>query len=123
LGVTAIPALAIINAKTGEFIAGGTARDDVYSFGGDPEKVQEIIAKWKAIEGRPMSDAPQLMDTGAGKRGALSKFLSFFSRNPMIIFGLIYFINKWMRGNDTIETGAAEKSMTTPPVVEEESEF
>ena len=119
LGVTAIPALAIIDAKTGEFISGGEARDDVMSFGGDPEKVNAIIKKWKEAERKPITEAPQLMDTGNGAQNPLFKFLSFMAKNPMIIFGLIYFY-QWMQRK--MKEAGYDDDATTPPVVEASAE-
>ena len=114
-GVTGIPALAIIDANTGEFISGGEARDDVMSFGGDPEKVHSIIKKWKEAERSPMSEAPRLMEAGSGAKNPFFKFLSFFAKNPMYIFGLIYFY-KWMQRK--MKEMGYDDDATTPSVIE-----
>ena len=96
LSVTAIPSLAIIDLKTGGFISGGEARDDVMAAGGDKDKVAATIAKWKAAERHPMEEAPKLMNVGAAARNPLFGFLSYLAKNPMIIFGLLYFY-RWMK--------------------------
>lgn len=124
LAVTGIPAIAILDAKTGEFILGGDARDDVMQAGGNAEQVSATIQKWKDAERHPISEAPRLMDSGAGARGPLSKFLSFMAKNPMIVFGLIYFY-QWMQ-RKMIEAGYDDDKTTTPPVVDvtpEDTEF
>lgn len=114
LGVRGIPAVAIIDTKTGEFISGGEARDAVMAAGGDKEKVTATIANWKASQRHPMSDAPRLMDAGAGSQSFIGKFLSFMAKNPMYIFGLIY-LYKWLQ-KKMIEAGYDGDN--NPPEVE-----
>lgn len=111
LAVSAIPAMAILDSKTGEFIIGGEARDDVVAAAGDKEKVIAAIAKWAAAPRHPLSDGPRLMDMGAGSKNHFFRFLSFLAKNPMIIFGIIY-IYKWTQ-NKMIDMGFEDGS--TPP--------
>ena len=97
LGVRGIPALAILDAKTGEIISGGEARDDVMQAGGDKDKIAATVSKWQTLPRQPLSNGPQLMEAGEmGKQNIVFKFLSFLAKNPMVIFGLIYFY-KWMQ--------------------------
>jgi hypothetical protein len=123
LGVSAIPALAIIDTTTGEFILGGEARDDVVAAEGDKEKATAIIAKWKSAQRHPLSEGKKMMDTGMGSRNPLFKFLSYLAKNPMIIFGLLYFY-QWMQ-KKMIEMGYDDHN--NPPEVEvpvvDDSEF
>jgi len=122
LGVTAIPALAIVDGKTGEFIAGGTARDDVIRVTTtvtgsknevcDPDQVKAVLGKWKTTERHSMLEAPRLMDTGAGKRSFVGKLLSFVSRNPMIIFLLIY-LYRWSQKQINENYGETEDDGVT----------
>jgi len=91
LNVCGIPTIVILDAKTGEIISAGEARDDVVAAGGDTEKVKDVIAKWTTGERYPLSEAPRLMDMGSAKQSLFSKVLSILAKNPMIIFGLIYF--------------------------------
>lgn len=86
LGIRGIPALAVFDAKTGEFIIGGEARDDVMLADGDPEKVKAVIAKWTETERSPLTEAAKLMEVGAGAPSALSKLLSFFCQEPHVHF-------------------------------------
>lgn len=94
LSVSAIPALAIIDSKTGEFIVGGLARDDVVAAAGDKEKVVATINKWKDGPRYPLSAGAQMMDMGRGSQPFLFRLLSFLAKNPMLIFGLIY-VYQW----------------------------
>jgi len=118
LGVTGIPTLVIIDLKTGEFIRGGKARDEVMTAGGDKNKVVATIAEWKSAERHPLEEGAKLMEVGAGSRNLFFSFLSFLAKNPMIIFGLIYFVKYMQRKDD---------GSTVPPevdeVMEEDSEF
>ena len=90
LSVSAIPAIAVIDTKTGEFIIGGEARDDVVAAGGDKDKVVATVTKWKEGPRYPLSEGARLMDMGSGKQPFLFRFLSFLAKNPMIIFGMFY---------------------------------
>jgi len=125
LGVTTIPSLAIIDATTGEFVIGGEARDDVVASSEDPEKVKAVLEKWKGMERKPFSEAPALMDMGMGSQNHFFRFLSFLAKNPMIIFGLIYFY-QWMQrkmiemGYDDDNSGVVGEEVP-PPV--EDTEF
>eukprot|EP00536_Pseudo-nitzschia_multiseries_P003623 jgi/Psemu1/323095/estExt_fgenesh1_pg.C_560060 len=114
LGVTAIPSIAIIDAKTGEIVAGGEARDDIIRAGGDGAQIAATVQKWKDAERYPLSEGPRLMDAGSGGRHPLFKFLSFLAKNPMIIFGLIYFY-QWMQ-RKMIEMGYDDDGTTAPAV-------
>lgn len=121
LAVSAIPAMAILDTKTGEFIIGGEARDHVVAAAGDKEKVVATIAMWKEGPRYPLSEGAKMMDTGAG-RNHFFRFLSFLAKNPMIIFGIIY-IYQWTQ-RKLIEMGFDDDG-STPPVVEDsgDSEF
>ena len=96
LGITGIPSVAIIDLKTGEFILGGEARDDVMAAGGDKDKVVATIAKWKSAERHPLEAASKLMNVG-GSQNLFFSFLSFLAKNPMIIFGFMYFVKYFQR--------------------------
>jgi len=113
LGISAIPALAIIDTKTGEFILGGESRDDVVAAEGDKEKAAATVAKWQSAQRYPLSEGSKMMDTGKGSRNPLFKFLSFMAKNPMIIFGLMYFY-KWIQ-KKMIEMGYDDDN--SPPEV------
>jgi hypothetical protein len=130
LGVTAIPALAIIDGKTGEFIAGGIARDDVMRVTSSltgactPDQVKVILAKWNSMERKSILEAPREMDTGSGAQSFLGKFLGFFAKNPMMIFGLIYlyqFVKRKMieNGYDDDSSDGGSGDAIPPPVIED----
>jgi len=123
IGVAGIPALAIIDTKTGEFIAGGEAREDVLEAGGDHEKVAAIIAKWKNAERHPLEEAPQRMDTGAaGSQNPLIRLISFVAKNPMIMIGFLY-LYRWVQRRMADGGTISSPEEVEAPVVEEESEF
>ncbi len=115
LSVSAIPALAIIDSNTGEFIIGGVARDDVMAAAGDKEKVVATINKWKNGPRYPLSAGAQMMDVGKGSQPLLFRVLSFLAKNPMMIFGLIY-IYQWTQ-RKMVEMGFDDGN--APPDMEE----
>lgn len=114
LGVRAIPALAIIDAKTGEFVLGGEARDDVVQSSGDAEKVEAAIQKWKEGPRYPMAEGAKLMETGSGQQHPFFKFISWLAKNPMVIFGMIYFYQFTKR--KLVEWGYGDEEPPTTPV-------
>lgn len=115
LSVSAIPALAVIDSKTGEFIIGGVARDDVVAAAGDKEKVVATINKWKNGPRYPLSAGAQMMDMGKGSQPFLFRLLSFLAKNPMMIFGLIY-VYQWTQ-RKMVEWGFDDGNV--PPEMEE----
>ena len=114
LGVQGIPTLCLLDAKTGEFITAG-ARGDVEDADGDPEKCKEILQKWKNMERKPLASAASEMES-AGPSNPLMKIVLFFAKNPIYIFGLMYFyrfLKKQLAEWNGEETDA-------PPMVEDE---
>lgn len=87
--ISGIPALIVLDAKTGKFVT-DLAKDDVNSAGSSEEKCKELIQKWKEAEAVPMEEA-QLSGTGpAGRGGILWRTLMFFARNPTYIIGVMF---------------------------------
>lgn len=90
-GIMGIPALMIIDGKTGEFIS-ATGRDDVSKVNDDAAKGKQLIAQWKSAERKPLSEAAAASAVPQG--GILMRLLMYFARNPMFLIGLIYFYNR-----------------------------
>lgn len=100
-GIMGIPALIVIDAKTGEFIT-SSAREHVSKTDGNLAKSMSIIEQWKISERKPLSAA------SGSQGGALMKLVMYFARNPMFLIGLLY-IYKWatkkIKGLSSGETG------------------
>ena len=64
LKISGIPALIVLDPKTGSFVT-DLARDQVMSAAGNKEKCDELIKTWKSTEAVPISEA-QLSGSGAG---------------------------------------------------------
>jgi len=89
LKVSGIPALIVLDAKTGHLVK-SNARDEVTSVGGDKSKGLDLISSWKKKETVPLESLVQdIPDITI--RGALWSLLMIFVKNPTYIFGLIYF--------------------------------
>jgi nucleoredoxin len=89
LGIQGIPSLIVVDVQTGEFVTAG-AREDVTRVGGEnPEEAKELVAFWKAMERKPLSEAKNNLDQGESP--LLMKIVMFFAKNPMYVFGLLYF--------------------------------
>jgi hypothetical protein len=88
LGIQGIPALVVLDAKTGEFIT-AEARRQVDDARGDASKAKETIDRWKQMDRKPLSEATLNMQGMGGN--PIMKFIMFFARNPIYIFALLYF--------------------------------
>mmetsp|Transcript_21386 Transcript_21386/g.52642 ORF Transcript_21386/g.52642 Transcript_21386/m.52642 type:complete len:225 (-) Transcript_21386:53-727(-) len=89
-GIMGIPALMIMDAKTGQFIS-GSGREDVSNANNDTAKGKAVIEQWKSAERKPLSEAAGAV---GGSGGLLMSILMYFARNPMFLFGLLY-LYKW----------------------------
>lgn len=85
-GITGIPALMIIDAKTGEFIS-ANGRDEVARVNNDEAKGKAVVEQWKSAERKPLSEAASI----SASTGLLMKILLYLARNPMFLIGLMYF--------------------------------
>jgi nucleoredoxin len=121
LGIQGIPALIVLDAKTGEFIS-AEGRTDVEKVGGDNLARKELIGKWMNMERRPFSEVAQ---AAGGGQNPLVKLFYFFAKNPMSIFAMLYlyrYAKKYYNQMNGIEDGSEDEVGEAPEVVEE-SEF
>jgi nucleoredoxin len=123
LGIQGIPTLVVIDAKTGEFVT-ANARADVEAAKGDPAKAKAAIESWKNMERKPLEDAKAQL---AGPESPILKFLLFFAKNPIYIFGLMYFYKFLVKTikeyyGDQNEVPMVEDG-DEPMVASQESEF
>ena len=122
LGVSALPTLVVLDVKTGEFLT-SMGREDVFGARGNAGKGKEVIEKWKALERRPLSACQAELAGGAGG-SLLMKIFVFFARNPMYIFGLLYFY-KYLKQKSKVTDDAGPESDPVPEFMQEDydSEF
>ena len=91
-GIMGIPALIIIDAKTGEFIS-AKGREEVSNSNDDIAKGKKVIQEWQTAERKPQSDAIAAASPAGGWG---MRILMYFARNPMFLIGLMY-IYKWAK--------------------------
>jgi nucleoredoxin len=123
--IQGIPTLIVIDAKTGEFVT-GSAREDVTKVGGNKQNGLQLIEDWKQKERVPLAEANLEGGGQEGPGGLLIKFLMYFAKNPMYVFGLIYMYKYVMRNyfpQEAAAAGIAEEADNGAPLQEEESEF
>lgn len=89
IGIQGIPTLVVLDAKTGEFIT-AEARNQVEDANGDVFKSKRAIREWKEMPRKHISEAADSMP-GLGGGNPLMKIVMFFAKNPIYIFGLMYF--------------------------------
>jgi len=92
LQIQGIPALVVLDGKTGKYIT-DNARNEVTAAAGDKAKGAALINEWKGKEAVSIEEA----DFTHGKEAfGISTITSFFLRNPLYIFGMLYFFNRAM---------------------------
>lgn len=93
MGIKGIPTLIIIDAKTGMLLT-ASGREDVTKAMSPSESggknatakaAKAMVAEWKTMEKKMLSEAGS-----SGEQPFIIKFLMFFAKNPMYLFGLLY---------------------------------
>lgn len=72
----------------------------------DESKKKALIETWKSKEAVPINQA--VFGTGRSSDSLLLKAFKYIASNPMYIFGILYFVKKFLRyleelGRDEIE--------------------
>jgi nucleoredoxin len=123
LNIRGIPALVVLDAKTGYFVTDQARAAVSDAVAGDAALTTELVNQWRRQEKVPMEEA-QLGGASANSVGGLIwQMILGILKNPMYIFGILYMFQYAMRllkGDDgslsTAPDGAA-------PVDAEEPEF
>jgi nucleoredoxin len=89
LQITGIPALIVLDVKTGYFIT-NNARNEVQGSAGNLSKYNEVVTGWKSKEPVPIEQGLQ----SPGLFTLQGIFMALL-KNPMYIFGTLYII-KWL---------------------------
>lgn len=93
LKIRGIPSLIVLDAKTGLYITDG-ARNEIMNVRGDKVKGMELVEKWKLTEAVPFDQA----EFGKGQSSSvIGAIFSFFLRNPLYIFGILYIVKQVLR--------------------------
>ena len=86
-----IPSLIILDAKTGNFIT-DNGRTQVMQTSSD-ESRKALVETWKSSEAVPIDQAV----FSSGSNSWLSSLLMFVAKNPVYLFGLLYFVKQFFR--------------------------
>lgn len=122
LGIQGIPTLVVLDAKTGDFIS-ASARDEVAKVSGNAEAGKALIAKWKEMERKPISEAAK--EVGGGGNIIMS-FISWFLKNPMSIFAIMYayrYLKKMYLKNELEDEGGMAGDVPNIGDAADETEF
>jgi nucleoredoxin len=119
LGIQGIPVLIVLDVQTGEFIT-ASAREDVTKVGGDPTYGKELVAEWKAMERKPLSEATKAL---GGGQSPIMKIFLWLAKNPFVFFAIMYGY-KWVK-KQLKELSGDDSPVEDEPVIEQayESEF
>ena len=92
MGIRGIPTLIIIDAKSGMLLT-ATGREDVTKVmsagtgkNATTKAAKDMVDEWKKMPRKNLAEAA----SGGDDRPFIIKFLMFFARNPMYLFGLFY---------------------------------
>ena len=106
LHIQGIPSLILLDGKTGNFISDAGRVDVLKSYNGDAAKGKELIQSWKSKEAVPLDQAK--FNEGQPGGGILWTIISYFLRNPLSIFAILYVYNKFVKKLEDL--GAEEKA-------------
>jgi hypothetical protein len=79
-----LPALVVLDAKTGHFVT-DNGRNDIMETGGDVAKGQALISSWKSREAVPIGKA----SLSSSSIESVMQFLTFLRKNPAYVVALI----------------------------------
>jgi len=88
-----IPSVIVLDAKTGHFIT-DNGREDVMQSGISDDSKKAVIESWIAKEAVPIDQA--VFGGESGSENLLVKLIKFLATKPAYIFGLLYFVKKFM---------------------------
>jgi nucleoredoxin len=121
LQIRGIPTLIVLDVKTGKFVT-ANARDDVSKVAGDNDKGLETIAAWKAVEPVPIEEAN--FNQGGGGPGGIMGIIFYILKNPIYIFGMLYFWKKLVRYlQQAGGAGGSIEPEDVPPMENQDTEF
>jgi hypothetical protein len=86
-----IPSLIILDAKTGNFIT-DNGRTQVMQTSSD-ESRKALVETWKSSEAVSIDQAV----FSSGSNSWLGSLLMFVAKNPVYLFGLLYFVKQFFR--------------------------
>jgi len=95
LKIRGIPALIVIDKKTGNFVT-DQARDDVMMAGPTAADALKVYQKWTELPSVPVDQA-RFSGGGLFGNSPLGRMLSYLLKNPVYIFGIIYIVKRIMK--------------------------
>mmetsp|Transcript_14718 Transcript_14718/g.30193 ORF Transcript_14718/g.30193 Transcript_14718/m.30193 type:complete len:224 (-) Transcript_14718:146-817(-) len=90
--IQGIPALVVLDAKTGGYIT-DNARNELMGVG-TPQHGKELLEGWKSKVAVPIEEAEF---THGKEPFGLRTIIKLFLQNPVWIFGMMYFFNQFMK--------------------------
>jgi hypothetical protein len=109
--ITSIPTTLVLNAQTGNFItddARNTVSSAFGSNGGTKEEGLELIKTWKGMVSVPLEEAAKQRSVAGVQGNILVQIVMFFAKNPVYIFGLLYFFKLFRKKFESyLESSAA----------------
>ena len=104
-GINGIPTSIVLQVPSGEYVT-DAVRDPVVGAAPDKEKALKLVQNWKSMPSVPLEEAAQKRKADEPKRHPLVALFFFIFKNPVYIFGLLYFFkfvrkqleNSWTSG-------------------------
>mmetsp|Transcript_22589 Transcript_22589/g.33361 ORF Transcript_22589/g.33361 Transcript_22589/m.33361 type:complete len:227 (-) Transcript_22589:1395-2075(-) len=98
--VSGIPTTIVLEVDGGNYIT-----DNLHPL----EDGLKIVQQWNEIDPVPLKDAAATRETAAPKQNMLVSLIFYILKNPMYIFGLLYFYKMGRRYLNNYLTGGAEE--------------
>lgn len=87
-----IPSVIVLDAKTGNFVT-DNARTEVMQAGSSEASKKALVQTWVSKEAVPVENA---VFGGGGSDNVLVKIFMYIIKRPTFIFGLLYFIKRFL---------------------------
>jgi nucleoredoxin len=115
LQIRGIPALIVLDVKTGMLVT-NDARSDIQAVAGNSSKYKGVVARWKSKEPVPIGQG-----LPASAIFSIQGIISAILKNPVYIFGTIYFVKYLYRYfNATMKTAGNVTSIEDEPIPDNE---
>ena len=88
--ISGIPTSIVLQVPSGQYVT-DAVRDPVVGAAPDKEKALKLVQSWKSMASVPLEEAAQKRKADEPKQHPLVTLLFYIFKNPIYIFGLMYF--------------------------------
>lgn len=107
--IQGIPSTILLDVKTGNYI-GDNGREKISEVGKTKEACMNLITEWGAMESVPLDQAAAKRKADAPKQNIFVQMIMHILKNPMYIFGMLYFY-KYIKKQFFLQAGGEEAAL------------